>query len=96
MNKEALQLALEAFEKMASWRDGEVGSHMDEPYAAEISRNAITAIQQALNTEETVETKKTNSTIETLHALYEQASQQRDQLMDAQRAQVEAMRGRIQ
>ena len=51
---EALQLALEAFEAMASWKDGEVGSHMDEPYAAEISRNAITAIKQALNTEETV------------------------------------------
>ena len=46
--------------------------------------------------ESAVETKKTNSNIETLHALYEQASQQRDQLMDAQRAQVEAMRGRIQ
>jgi archaellum component FlaC len=34
--------------------------------------------------------------IETLHALYEQAVKQRDYLMDQQRAQVEAMRGRVQ
>jgi archaellum component FlaC len=34
--------------------------------------------------------------IETLHAMYEQASRQRDELMDQQRAQVEAMRGRVQ
>jgi archaellum component FlaC len=34
--------------------------------------------------------------IEILHAMYEQASRQRDELMDQQRAQVEAMRGRVQ
>jgi archaellum component FlaC len=34
--------------------------------------------------------------IETLHALYEQAVKQRDYLMDQQRAQIEAMRGRVQ
>jgi hypothetical protein len=34
--------------------------------------------------------------IETLHAMYEQAVKQRDYLMDQQRAQVEAMRGRVQ
>ena len=34
--------------------------------------------------------------IQTLHAMYELASKQRDALMDEQRAQVAAMRGRIQ
>jgi hypothetical protein len=34
--------------------------------------------------------------IETLHAMYEQAVKQRDYLMDQQRAQVAAMRGRVQ
>jgi archaellum component FlaC len=34
--------------------------------------------------------------IETLHAMYELATKQRDYLMDQQRAQVEAMRGRVQ
>ena len=34
--------------------------------------------------------------IETLYAMYEQTSRQRDELMDAQRSMVEAMRGRIQ
>ena len=34
--------------------------------------------------------------VDTLHAMYEQACQQRDVLMDQQRAQVEAMRGRMQ
>ena len=34
--------------------------------------------------------------IETLHAMYEQASKQRDYLMDEQRAQVAAMRGKMQ
>ena len=34
--------------------------------------------------------------IETLHAMYELASKQRDALMDEQRAQVAAMRGRVQ
>jgi hypothetical protein len=34
--------------------------------------------------------------IDTLHAMYEQACRQRDELMDQQRAQIAAMRGRIQ
>jgi len=34
--------------------------------------------------------------IDTLYAMYEQACHQRDELMDQQRAQVAAMRGRIQ
>lgn len=34
--------------------------------------------------------------IETLHALYQQACQQRDMLMDQQRAQIAAMRGKLQ
>jgi hypothetical protein len=42
------------------------------------------------------ERKKLQGQIETLHAMYELASKQRDVLMDEQRAQVEAMRGRIQ
>jgi hypothetical protein len=42
------------------------------------------------------ERKKLQGQIETLHAMYELASKQRDALMDEQRAQVAAMRGRIQ
>ena len=34
--------------------------------------------------------------IDRLYVMYEQACQQRDALMDQQRAQIEAMRGRIQ
>jgi hypothetical protein len=34
--------------------------------------------------------------IDTLYAMYEQACRQRDDLMDQQRAQIAAMRGRIQ
>jgi hypothetical protein len=34
--------------------------------------------------------------VDSLHAMYEQASKQRDELMDQQRAQVEAMRGKMQ
>ena len=45
---EALKLALEAFNDLAAWNDGEVGSHMDEPYAAEVARRTITAIKEAL------------------------------------------------
>ena len=42
------------------------------------------------------ERKKLQGQIETLHAMYELASKQRDALMDEQRAQIAAMRGRIQ
>ncbi len=34
--------------------------------------------------------------INTLHAMYEQACKQRDELMDAQRSMVAAMRGQMQ
>ena len=40
--------------------------------------------------------KEMQERIDTLFALYEQACQQRDQLMDMQRAQIAAMRGRTQ
>jgi hypothetical protein len=42
------------------------------------------------------ERKVMQAKIETLYAMYELAVKQRDYLMDQQRAQVEAMRGRIQ
>ena len=42
------------------------------------------------------EREKLEGRIQTLHAMYELAVKQRDYLMDQQRAQVEAMRGRIQ
>jgi len=45
---EALKLALEALNDLATWNDGEVGSHMDEPYAAEVARRTIIAIKEAL------------------------------------------------
>ena len=48
MTQEALKLALEALNDLAAWNDGEVGGHMDEPYAAGTSRKAITSIKEAL------------------------------------------------
>ena len=42
------------------------------------------------------ERKVMQAKIETLYAMYELATKQRDYLMDEQRAQVEAMRGRVQ
>jgi len=42
------------------------------------------------------EIKNLRGKIETLHAMYELAVKQRDYLMDEQRAQVAAMRGRMQ
>jgi hypothetical protein len=42
------------------------------------------------------ERKLMQAKIETLYAMYEVAVKQRDYLMDQQRAQIEAMRGRIQ
>jgi len=42
------------------------------------------------------ERKLMQAKIETLYAMYEQAVKQRDYLMDQQRAQIEAMRGRVQ
>ena len=43
-----------------------------------------------------LEREKIRGEIETLYAMYELASKQRDALMDEQRAQVAAMRGRMQ
>ena len=48
MSKEALNLALKTLNDLAAWNDGEVGGHMDEPYAAEVARCTITAIKEAL------------------------------------------------
>ena len=46
---EALKLALNALNDMACWQEGrEVDMGFDEPYAADISRKAITAIKEAL------------------------------------------------
>ena len=42
------------------------------------------------------ERKEMQAKIETIYAMYELAVKQRDYLMDQQRAQVEAMRGRVQ
>ena len=42
------------------------------------------------------EIKKLRGEIETLYAMYEVVTKQRDYLMDEQRAQVAAMRGRMQ
>ena len=42
------------------------------------------------------ERRKLEGQLETLDEMYKLASRQRDELMDQQRAQVEAMRGRIQ
>ena len=42
------------------------------------------------------ERKKWEGKVETLIAMYDLAVSQRDYLMDQQRAQVEAMRGRVQ
>jgi polysaccharide pyruvyl transferase WcaK-like protein len=42
------------------------------------------------------ERKEMQAKIETLHAMYELAVKQRDYLMDQERAQVAAMRGRVQ
>ena len=45
---------------------------------------------------EQAERRKLEGQIETLDEMYKLVSRQRDELMDQQRAQVEAMRGRIQ
>jgi hypothetical protein len=50
----ALRIALEAFNKLAAWNDGEVGCHMDEPYSAEVAREAITAIKAALEAKDEI------------------------------------------
>jgi precorrin-6x reductase len=37
---------LEALNMLAAWNDGEIGSHMDAPYAAEVARAAIKAAKE--------------------------------------------------
>ena len=47
--RKALNIALEALNDMACWKEGrEVDMGFDEPYAADTSRKAITAIKEAL------------------------------------------------
>ena len=58
-------------------------------FEAEAFYNCLRRFQQQ-------EREKAQGRIDTLHAMYELASKQRDYLMDEQRAQVAAMRGRIQ
>ena len=58
----------------------------EEPFFEAVERFAILVAS--------AEREKHEQRIDTLYRLYEQASQQRDQLMDQQRAQVEAIRVR--
>ena len=47
--RKVMELALEALNDMACWQEGrEVDMGFDEPYAADTSRKAITAIKEAL------------------------------------------------
>ena len=54
------------------------------------------ALLTGLCQEAAEEIKNLRGKIETLHAMYELAVKQRDYLMDEQRAQVAAMRGKMQ
>jgi len=58
-----------------------------------IPNNAWETFAELVRAEERAESQ---DRIDRLYALYEQACRQRDELMDQQRAQVAAMRGRIQ
>jgi hypothetical protein len=58
-------------------------------FEAEAFHNCLRKFQER-------EREKAQGRIETLYAMYELATKQRDYLMDQQRAQVEAMRGRVQ
>jgi hypothetical protein len=60
------------------------------------SKNQIEFIELFADRVARYEREKLEGQIQTLHAMYELASKQRDALMDEQRAQVAAMRGRIQ
>ncbi len=57
---------------------------------------AAKKVLEALDSNIKQMTKQFQDRIDTLHAMYEKACRQRDELMDQQRAQIEAMRGRIQ
>ena len=60
------------------------------------SKNQIEFIELFADLVARHEREKLEGQIQTLHAMYELASKQRDALMDEQRAQIAAMRGRIQ
>lgn len=60
------------------------------------SKNQIEFIELFADRVARYEREKLEGQIQTLHAMYELASKQRDALMDEQRAQIAAMRGRIQ
>jgi hypothetical protein len=61
---DAMKLALGALNDLAAWNDGEVGGHMDEPYAAGTSRKAITAIKEVLAEHAMRETQRLGQEIE--------------------------------
>jgi len=54
------------------------------------------SLMQFANLVANAEREKLQGQIETLHAMYEVAVKQRDYLMDQERSQVAAMRGRMQ
>ena len=59
--------------------------------------NALTHhIQHTVKHAVEQERRVMQESLDSLYALYQQACQQRDELMDQQRAQVEALRGRTQ
>ena len=73
----------------------EMESRIKQDYVRDIK----TPSREALMAEVAVLTEMVrvlSDRVNTLHAMYEQACQQRDVLMDQQRAQVAAMRGRMQ
>jgi hypothetical protein len=71
---------------MSGWRKRQIDQVMfDEGLVKLIVEEAVEA-----------ERARLQGQIETLHAMYQLASKQRDYLMDQQRAQIEALHGRIQ
>jgi hypothetical protein len=72
------------------------------PVDAETTQALVEQIKKMINTigdlmlSQERERAESQGRIETLHAMYELASKQRDQLMDEQRSQIAAMRGRMQ
>ena len=79
-------------------KDG-VWANPDVPVdeAAQAVLNAVdNLVKQMVSRAVDEERKAAQERIDTLHAMYEQACQQRDALMDQQRAQIAAMRGQIQ
>jgi hypothetical protein len=71
---------------MSGWRKRQIDQVMfDEGLVKLIVEEAVEA-----------ERARLQGRIETLYAMYQLASKQRDYLMDQQRAQIEALHGRIQ